>query len=273
MSATVYPRRPVGASELSEPRRTGAQRFARRLLAAAAPILVSSCASLVPIQQDVALGEEAYSDILGEGAPPVTSGPQAEMVQRVTDRLVRIAVEQHPEFDVFPWEVTLLDAPTVNAFCLPGGKMAVYTGILPYTETETGLAVVMGHEIAHATLRHGIEKVQSSSITQAGAVLAGEYFNIDPELLSTAAGIVIHLPYGRGQELEADRYGLLYMARAGYDPREAVAFWRRMAQAGGEKPPELLSTHPSDTTRIDQIEEMLPEALALYEAARASGRP
>lgn len=262
MSATVYPRRPFRAPS----------QLLRGLAAACVLLFASSCASLVPIEQDIGLGQEAYNELLSaEGTTTVTSGPQAEMVQRVTDRLVEAAIAEEPKFEIFPWEVTVLDEPVVNAFCLPGGKMAVYTGILPVTETETGLAVVMGHEIAHATERHGVEKVSSATLTQAGAVIAGEYFNIDPELINSAAGVLFHLPYGRGQELEADRRGLFYMAAAGYDPREAVAFWRRMAAVGGEKPPEFLSTHPSDASRIAQIEELLPQAIQVYEQARARG--
>ena len=264
MSTTVYPHG-TGRGRLVG--------FLRRLPAVALlPLLAASCAGLVPIEQDVALGEDAYSQLLSaEGTRTVSSGADVAMVEGVTERLVAAAIEAEPEFEVFPWQVTVLDEPQVNAFCLPGGKMAVYTGILPYTESPTGLAVVMGHEIAHATRRHGIEKVQTAQLTQTGAVIAGEYFNIDPALINSAAGVLFHLPYGRGQELEADRVGLLYMAAAGYDPREAVAFWRRMAQAGGEKPPEFLSTHPSDETRIAQIEELLPEAVQIYEQARAAG--
>jgi predicted Zn-dependent protease len=276
MSATVYPE-PTGASLRTPPpscskrperarRVPGLQTIALGAIAALTP----SCLSLIPIQQDIALGQNAYSQILEEGTPIVATGSEAAMVQGVTDRLVEAVVQQDPEFEAFPWEVTLLDSPMVNAFCLPGGKMAVYTGILPFTQSEAGLAVVMGHEIAHATQRHGIEKVRNGALSNFGVAVAAEY-GIDPAILQTAGDVLLHLPYGRGQELEADHYGLFYMAAAGYDPREAADFWRRMSAAAGEKPPELLSTHPSDQTRIDRIEALLPDAIRVYEQAIGSG--
>lgn len=226
---------------------------------------------MYPIEEDVAVGENAYQQILEQEAGPVVeSGAQAEMVQRVTDRLSAVAVQRDPEFEIFPWEVKLVDSPTVNAFCLPGGKMVVYTGILPYTQSEAGLAAVMGHEIAHATRRHGIGKMVRANWTGGVAALGAEFTEIDPALLQSATNVLIELPYGRSDELEADRFGLSYMASAGYDPREAVAFWKRMAEASQGAPPEFLSTHPSDERRIAQIESLLPKAIATYE--RASGR-
>jgi len=268
MSATVYPEH-HGASAPSTRSRAG-RRGLRAIAMGAIVALTPSCLSLIPIDQDITLGQNAYTKILGDGTPTISTGPDAEMVQQVTDRLVEAAVQRHPRYEVFPWEVTLLDSTMVNAFCLPGGKMAVYTGILPFTQTEAGLAVVMGHEIAHATQRHGVEKVSSGILTQFGVELASEY-GVDSAMLQTATDILFHLPYGRGQELEADEYGLFYMAAAGYDPRVAVEFWRRMSESAGEKPPELLSTHPSDETRIARIRALLPEAILVYEQAINAG--
>jgi predicted Zn-dependent protease len=192
------------------------------------------------------------------------SGPEYEMVKRVATNLARVADD--PGFD---WEVHLIDDPkTVNAWCMPGGKMAVYTGILPVTQDETGLAVVMGHEIGHAIARHGTERMSielgpSFAIQQLG----GDY----SQLLGMAQGLFISLPWGRKQELEADHIGLIYMARAGYDPRKAVEFWKRMGSQSQGAPPEFLSTHPSDEHRINDIEKLLPEAIKVYDAS--GGRP
>jgi predicted Zn-dependent protease len=152
---------------------------------------------------------------------------------------------------------------------MPGGKMAVYTGILPVTKDETGLAVVMAHEIGHAIARHGTERVSlEMGPNIAIELLGGE----NKALYSTATQLAVSLPWGRKQELEADEIGLIYMARAGYDPRQAVEFWKRMAaQSKGGAPPEFLSTHPSDATRIEQLEDLLPKAMKVYEGATTKG--
>lgn len=253
------------------------------LLPAIAPL--TGCASLnqavsnfntFSVEEDVQLGRAAYQETLGESRV-LTTGPGAQQVQRVTARLVEAALVDAPAFARdFPWEARLIDAPDqVNAFCLPGGKMAVYTGILPVAQSDAGLAVVMGHEIAHATLRHGTKAVSRQQILVGGVaaidlVLRGS--DRDPEYATAAALLatsLIGLKYGRSAELEADRVGLITMARAGYDPREAVAFWQRMAAQGGQQGPEWLSTHPSHGNRIAQIEGLLPEAVAIYEAVTA----
>jgi predicted Zn-dependent protease len=236
--------------------------------------LAPSCkgVNLYSLDQDMALGAQTYQQVLQQ-EQPVTSGPQAETVMRVTDRLVAAVIDLEPEFAEFEWEATLLQSDTVNAFCLPGGKMAVYTGILPFTQDDAGLAVVMGHEIAHATRRHGTEKMTRSLGLQAVVQIASMYGaeHVDPEvsagLLSTGLSVLVDLPYGRDAELEADRAGLVYMASAGYDPRTAPEFWRRMSAAGSGAGPEWLSTHPSDERRIEQLEALLPEAIQIYEAA------
>ncbi|MEZ6021248.1 MAG: M48 family metallopeptidase [Planctomycetota bacterium] len=227
--------------------------------------------NLFPPAQDVEMGLQAYDEVLANERV-INSGAQVTMVREIMDRLVQAARVEKPDLvDLFQWEVKLLDNDgTVNAFCLPGGKMAVYTGILPVAETDAGLAVVMGHEIAHALERHGTEAVtRQMGISVVLQILSGG----DPDQMSVLASNLLSLRFGRGAELEADASGLRYMARAGYDPREASAFWRRMAALGGGAPPEWLSTHPSNENRISQIEDLLPEALDLYEQAIGAPAP
>ena len=219
----------------------------------------------IPVSQDLALGAQAYQQVLST-EKPVTTGREKDIVERVMQRLIAVADDVG-----YDWEVTLLDAPeTVNAFALPGGKMAVYTGILPVCadangDIEQGLAVVMGHEIGHVVARHGMQRMtQQVGLELAMAVLdAGQYQELVGQLLTVAT-----LPFGRAHESESDHIGLIYMARAGYDPREAPAFWERMqALSGGGGPPEFLSTHPSHETRVRQLNELMPEALNEYSAA------
>lgn len=256
-------------------------RRARRLLAllvlALAPA-ATSCKSLgdlnvFSLKDDVQLGQQSYQEFLST-AQTVSSGPQAAMVQEVTGRLTQVAEERQPETaGAFEWEATLVESEEVNAWCLPGGKMVVYTGILPVTQDPGGLAVVMGHEISHATLRHGTKKLTRSMGLEVLQMLAQPYVGekVDPQLLGTVVNVVAELPYSREDELEADREGLMTMAAAGYDPREAVEFWRRMAANSQGAPPELLSTHPSDARRIEQMEALLPEALEVYQRATGAG--
>jgi predicted Zn-dependent protease len=244
-------------------RKPGGPRCARLALLLSIAV-APGCAGLnvFTVEEDAQLGAEAYAQIL-QGERVLTSGPGAVEVQEVMQDLVLAADTEGLPWE---WEVSLLEAPeTVNAFCLPGGKMAVYSGILPVTADEQGLAVVMGHEIAHALERHGTERLTRQMGTQVVLELlgAGDY----QELGMLAAQLAIELPYGRGDELEADRVGLFLMADAGYDPREAVAFWGRMAQLGGGGGPEWLSTHPSDQTRMAELEALLPEAMSRYQAA------
>ena len=246
------------------------------------PLLIApSCGglNLYSYEDDIQLGQQAYQQVLAE-EPILRSGPEVEMAQRVTDRLVAAAREIDPQIELtpdelsqnFPWEVTVIDAPdTVNAFCLPGGKMAVYTGIIPVAEDDTGLAVVMGHEIAHATLRHGTERLTRNIGLETAIAILTSGDAQTAELASVVANLGIGLPFSRSDELEADQVGLLYMAQAGYDPRRAVDFWSRMAAMSQGAPPELLSTHPSDQRRIEQIQEMLPQAIEIYERRQAGG--
>ncbi|HVS17749.1 MAG TPA: M48 family metallopeptidase [Planctomycetota bacterium] len=254
------------------PRRTAA--LATLALASAAslascvttPVTGRSAFNLVPVEQDKQLGAQAYADMLA-GAPVADQHPAAAQVRKVVERLVAVAQSDVPvDFD---WEVRLIDDPAmVNAWCLPGGKMAVYTGILPVTQNAAGLAVVMAHEIAHAVARHGTERMtQQLGLQTVLTYAAGDYAGIAGQV----AALGVFLPWGRMQELEADEIGLVYMARAGYDPREAVEFWKRMDALGGGAPPEWLSTHPSHDRRIEDLQAQMPRALAEYEASGHAG--
>lgn len=225
----------------------------------------------LPAGQDVELGAGAYDQILS-GERVISSGAQEAMVQRVANRLVAVVERDGLEPADFEWEVALLDNDQVaNAFCLPGGKMAVYTGILPVTQDETGLAVVMGHEIAHALARHGAGRLSSQYAKEFGiqlVSLAIPEVAGSAEFLNYATDMFLTMPNGRADELEADEIGMILMARAGYDPSEAIEFWGRMAAGSSGAPPEFLSTHPSHGTRVAELTELLPQALAEFEAAR-----
>lgn len=178
----------------------------------------------------------------------------------------------------FKWEFNLVESEEKNAWCMPGGKVVVYTGLLPITRDENGLAVVMSHEIAHAVARHGSERMSHGLIYQMGGIALStamkDYPDATQQLFMTSYGIGaqvgVLLPYSRVQEKEADHLGLIFMAMAGYNPQTAVAFWERMAENKEGAPPEFLSTHPSDKTRIQAIEELIPEAMPYY--YRATGQ-
>lgn len=230
------------------------------------------------VVDDARLGAEAYPELLN-GETVVGTGAEQRMVERVKERLVAAATQLDPSVAArFDWEVRLIeDDGVVNAWCLPGGKMAVFTGILPVAGDETGLAVVMGHEIAHATLRHGTERMTRQDLLGAAIAAGAGAYSEDPEtqeqvasLGASAAQVLVSLPFSRSAEIEADTRGLMYMARAGYDPRAAVGFWQRMSASSGAAPYELLSTHPSDETRIERIRAALPQAIAAYEQTAGS---
>ena len=225
---------------------------------------------LISEEQELELGRQAYQQVLAEGKLS-RNARQIEVVQRVGQRIA--AVADRPQFE---WEFVVIDdRKTVNAFCLPGGKVAFYTGILPVCKHETGLAVVMGHEVAHAVARHGAERISQALVLELGAdILAGVIAGKDPEhqkevasLLGVGFGIAFALPFSRKHESEADHIGLMLMAKAGYDPREAPRFWDRMEKLGGKEPPQFLSTHPSHEKRKEDLEALIPDAIPLYEAA------
>ncbi|MES2776772.1 MAG: M48 family metallopeptidase [Bacteroidota bacterium] len=213
----------------------------------------------------------------------VLSNSDAAMVKRVGQKIASAITTYYqqqgkPEvLEGYKWEYNLVDSKEANAWCMPGGKIVVYTGLLPLTQSEGALAVVMGHEVAHAILQHGTSRMNEAVLTQLGGTALSVLLSTKSEqtqnIFLSAYGIGTQfgsaLPNSRKQELEADRYGLLFCALAGYDPRVAVPFWERMAAASnGSKPPEFFSTHPADATRIAKIKEYLPEALKSYKGAK-----
>jgi metalloendopeptidase OMA1, mitochondrial len=217
------------------------------------------------------LGDQQYAKTLSQDrANIISSGPEHAEVGRVARRIEAVAGRDKPAFD---WKVTLLRKNEANAYCLPGGKIVVYTGILPVTGNDAALAVVLGHEVAHATAEHAAERIEREHLTKvAAAIVAGGVAFTPRQYLRVFAllGTADSLPFSRKQESEADHIGLVYMARAGYDPREAVAFWKRMQRASsGKQPPEFASDHPSDEHRIERIQKWLPEAERAYTPAGA----
>ena len=216
-------------------------------------------------QQQMQLGSEQYAKTLRQSRNRIiSSGAAYEEVQRVAKRIETVAARDKPSF---VWKVSLLRKKEANAYCLPGGKIVVYTGILPVTRTDAGLATVLGHEVAHATAEHAAERIEREHLTRvAAAIIAGGVAFTPSQYVHVLAalgvgGSVASLPFTRGQESEADHIGLVYMARAGYQPHEALAFWKRMLRASkGKEPPEIASDHPSDQHRIEQIQKWLPEA-------------
>jgi predicted Zn-dependent protease len=217
-------------------------------------------------QQEMALGLESYQQVLREAAV-LRSGPAVNLVREIGQKLASVAEqESKPGFE---WEFNVIQSDQVNAFCLPGGKVAVYTGIIPVAQTKDALAAVMGHEIAHAVARHGAERMAHQKLVQIGAVATqvaiGEMEPQKQRLVMAALGLGaqygVLLPFSRDHESEADYMGLLYSARACYDPAEAPNLWVRMGQAsGGGGPAEFMSTHPSHETRIRQLQEWMPKA-------------
>ena len=226
-------------------------------------------------KQQMQLGDEQYAKTLKQDrARIIASGPAYSEVQRVARRIEVVAARDKPDF---VWKVTLLRKNEANAYCLPGGKIVVYTGILPLTRNDAGLATVLGHEVAHATAEHVAERIERQHLTDVAAtiiaggtaVTPGQFIRIRAALGVGAAAA--SLPFSRSQESEADHIGLVYMARAGYDPRQAVAFWKRMLRASkGKEPPEFASDHPSDKHRVERIREWLPEAERAYKPAKGS---
>lgn len=221
--------------------------------------------------QEATLGLQAYRQVLAESRT-ITSGESYDMVMRCAEKLEN-AVGDHGKD--FQWAVSVVQSEQVNAFCLPGGKIVVYTGIIPVAKNEAGLAVVMGHEISHATLHHGAERVLQEK--EKNALLSGVSFSLGDMdysqrrqlmgLIGAGAQLGFTLPFSRDHESEADSMGLKYMARAGYDPREAITFWQRMTSMGGKTPPQFLSDHPAHETRIARLKQELPKAIEIYQAA------
>lgn len=238
------------------------------------PVSGNRALLLTSASQENQQGEEAYKEILSK--EKIVSGTaQAKMVEEIGKRIA--AVANHPDFQ---WEFKTLQSNEPNAFCLPGGKVAVYTGILQYAKNEAGLATVMGHEIGHAIARHGGQRMSQQMITTGllagvGAVGLSKLDDSKKAIAMAAlgAGVTygITLPFSRGDETEADEIGLVLMAKAGYDPREAVNFWDRFSQAGGKAPPEFMSTHPNSEKRREHLRSLIPKVMPDYEASSKLG--
>jgi len=221
---------------------------------------------------------QSYKQLLTDPKTTVISGTRdAESVKTVGNKL-SVAIENYLKQNgygdqySFNWEFNLIQSKEVNAWCMPGGKVAVYSGILPITMDDAGLATVMGHEIGHAIARHSAERISQQMAAQAGGAVVGAATSDKSQTTQTVVnelygvgGQLVLLKYSRNQESEADRLGLIFMAMAGYDPNYAVLFWQRMAaQNKGGAPPEFLSTHPADATRIQAIKNSIPEAMKYY---------
>ena len=234
--------------------------------------------NFIPASEMLSMSYQQYGDFLKTNKLS-TNQQQTLMVKNVGTK-IQHAVEQFltqkglaDRLQGYKWEFNLVESSEVNAWCMPGGKVVVYTGIMPIVQDDTGLAVVLGHEIAHAIAEHGGERMSQGLIAEAGGMALDAALQSKPEqtkaLWMSVYGVGAQygalLPYSRTHESEADHLGLIFMAMAGYDPHAAITFWGRMAQASaGKAPPEFLNTHPSDQTRIDDLKKELPEALTYY---------
>ena len=235
---------------------------------------------LVPESELQAMAVQEYQQFLSTNKVVAPSADRdAEMVRRVGQRITR-SVEQYyqqqglaEKLEGYKWEYNLVQDKAANAWCMPGGKIVVYSGLLPVTQNEAALAVVVGHEVSHALFQHGNERMSQGLVQQLGGVALSVAVSSQPaatqNLFQQAYGIGsqvgVLLPFSRNQELEADRYGLRWAAMAGYNPREAIPLWQRMEKmSDGNAPPEFLSTHPAEGRRIEQLEKYMPEALKYY---------
>lgn len=253
------------------------------LSCATVPLTERKSLNLVPEPQLVSLSLQEYREILKKSK--LSKDPvKVAMVKRVGSQIALAAERFMKEAGLqdqikdYQWEFNLIENDkVVNAWAMPGGKVAVYTGILPICKDENGLAVVLGHEIAHVLARHGNERMSQALLVNLGGMALSTAIKTKPEktrrlllaVFSVGAGIGLILPYSRLHESEADRIGLALMAMAGYDPRRAISFWRRMSQTSGPRPPEFLSTHPAPESRIENIKKYISEAMPYYEKAKA----
>ena len=259
------------------------------LFAIASAALLSSCTrnaitgrnqlSIVSESQVQEAAKTQYKQFLSENKVVTSStNRDAEMVRRVGSRIATAVTQYYKEkgqsavLSGYQWEFNLVDSKEVNAWCMPGGKVVVYTGILPVTQNEAALAIVLGHEITHAVAGHGRERMSeqllASGIQQLGGVALSsnaQALNIFNTVYAPTAQVGVILPNSRGQESEADHYGLIFAAMAGYNPREAIPFWQRMQSlSNGSSTPIFLSDHPSDASRIQKLQQWMPEALTFY---------
>jgi predicted Zn-dependent protease len=235
---------------------------------------------MTSVSDEMKMGAQAYGQVKSDPKMKPSQDPrEIEPVKRVAARIVEAAKRsKYAEMArQFEWEVTVIkDDKTANAFALPGGKMAVYTGIFPMAKTEAGLAAVMGHEVVHALARHGAERMSQGQAATIGVQVLGTAAGVGTgsaalgqatmAALGVGAQVGMLLPFSRKHESEADYIGILLAADAGYDPRESVALWQRMAHGNEGAPAEFMSTHPSHETRIDQLKKWMPEAMAIYQA-------
>lgn len=235
--------------------------------------------ALLPESELRSMAASEYQQFLSQNkVVSASASKDAEMVRRVGERLVSAINKYYStkglsnELEGYKWEYNLVQSDDVNAWAMPGGKIVVYTGLLPVTQNEAALAVVLGHEITHALAHHGNERMSQQMVAQGIGVVGGvltsgnaQVANIFNNVYGPGAQVGVLLPNSRKQELESDRYGLIFTAMAGYNPREAIPLWERMkAMSGGNRPPEFLSTHPAEETRIQRLQEMMPEALKYY---------
>lgn len=253
-----------------------------------AALLITACStvpitgrkqlSLIPQSEMLSMSYQQYDEFLKSNQLS-TDQEKTAMVKRVGGRIQKAVETYFAQNNLsgylrdFRWEFNLVESEEVNAWCMPGGKVVVYTGLLPVAQNEAGLAVVMGHEIAHAIAEHGNERMSQQLVAQMGGMALSAALQNKPEktqaLWMTAFGVGaqvgVLLPYSRTQESEADELGLIFMAMAGYNPNEAVNFWQRMSAGKGASVPEILSTHPSDQTRINNLKKLVPEAMKYYQ--------
>ena len=238
--------------------------------------------NLIPNASMLEMSFDQYGQFLDENV--ISSNEEKVAMIKTVGTRIQKAVEQYfiqngleDELKNYEWEFNLVESNEVNAWCMPGGKVVFYTGILPLTQDANGVAVVMGHEIAHAIAEHGNERMSQGLMTQLGGVALSVALSEKPEqtqqmwmgAFGAGAQLGVLLPFSRLHESEADHLGLIFMAMAGYNPNHAISFWRRMEEnKGGQAPPEFLSTHPSDANRIAQIEKLLPDAMEYYDAAK-----
>lgn len=240
------------------------------------PITGRSQINLIPSSQLMASSFQGYKETLNKSKLS-TDQVQVNRIKTIGKRIQKSVEKYYADNNMsdklagFEWEFNLIDDPTVNAWCMPGGKVAFYTGILPICKSDEGIAVVMGHEIAHAVANHSGERASTGLIKEFGMGLAGAAVENNPtmtnQILLQAAGAGSELgllKFSRQHESESDHMGLIFMAMAGYNPHEAPKFWERMAAAGGQAPPEFLSTHPSSSTRVKQLNKWMSEALQYY---------
>ena len=246
------------------------------------PITGRKQLNLINESELITMSTANYKAFLDTNTVVSVRDPRTQLVAKVGQR-IQAAVEQFLKdnnqtnrVDGFVWEFNLVESSQINAWCMPGGKVVVYTGILPVTQDEPSLAVVLGHEIAHAIARHGNERMSEGlAVNAAGqtlSALTGTKPGLARDIFLQSYGVGSQLgmlSYSRTHETEADKLGLVFMAMAGYDPQVALTFWERMAASGGQAPPEILSTHPSDATRIQTLKEWMPEALKYYKPAKS----